>query len=418
MESSRLALRTKALWQEKLPYLAPGVFLFILPFPGTVALRLTALSVATITAAVVWKRTAPPPIPLKLPIALWLLVAAASLIWAVDPGYSLLEIKNEIGYTTMAYLSFYVLSRGERQWRNWNWIFMTGFVAIAAISAYYLARGMDDVLVGKGALLGRHGGPGSASTYLILVSPLLLLALERSIAKTRTSPAPWILLVIMISAAYMSGNRIFWIALTLSVTVYTGLRLFRRMNWVRAFKLTALVFLLTFIAAGALLFAAAGFRFSTGASLDAFLEILAQDPRMELWRFAIAQIGAHPLFGTGFGLGSARSMLAQRFDDPLLWHAHNIFLNYGLQMGIPGMLTLVLLFASIGREFIILYRSPDDTCSALGTAGLTMLAGILAKSMTDNLLGRNNSLLFWALTGMILGYGRRILARDASQPRE
>jgi len=39
------------------------------------------------------------------------LVALASLVYAVDPGYSLAEIKNEIGYTMMAFLAFFAWTR-------------------------------------------------------------------------------------------------------------------------------------------------------------------------------------------------------------------------------------------------------------------------------------------------------------------
>jgi O-antigen ligase len=146
------------------------------------------------------------------------------------------------------------------------------------------------------------------------------------------------------------------------------------------------------------------------------LEFLADDPRIALWQFSLRQIWAHPLTGTGFGVGSAKSVLdAQHFADPQLWHAHNVFLNYGLQMGIPGMIALFAVFVAIAREFTSLYRSRDDTCSMLGAAGLAIVVGIIVKSMTDVHLGRGNSLLFWSLIGMILGYGRRLLAIERSR---
>jgi O-antigen ligase len=84
-------------------------------------------------------------------------------------------------------------------------------------------------------------------------------------------------------------------------------------------------------------------------------------------------------------------------------------------MGIPGMIVLLIIFIAIAREFASLYRSRDDTCSKLGAAGLAIVAGIVVKSMTDIHLGRNNSLLFWALIGMMLGYGRRLLVIERSR---
>ena len=80
------------------------------------------------------------------------------------------------------------------------------------------------------------------------------------------------------------------------------------------------------------------------------------------------------------------------------------------------MIALLVIFVAIAREFTSLYRSPDETCSMLGAAGLAIVVGIVVKSMTDVHLGRSNSLLFWSLIGIILGYGRRLLANAKSKP--
>lgn len=416
MTLSRLASQTRILVTENVPYLAPGLFLLILPLAGTVALRLGTLAVAAITAALMWHRVAPPRVPLKLPIALWALVAGLSLVWALDPQYSLGEIKNEIGYTTVAFLTFYALTQSEQQWRLWNWSFVIGFVLVTAFTAYYFFQGMHDLLVGGTGHVGKHGGPGSSTTYFILLCPLLFIALEQSLSKASFRSVPWLLLIMMTTGGYLSFNRAFWIALAISAIFFVGLRLFRRSSHGKALKLTAIFSFAALGLSAALLTTVMRSRFSTGMSLDASLELLTHDPRIALWEFTIKHIWTHLLTGTGFGLGSARSVLdAQHFADPQLWHAHNVLLNYGLEMGIPGMLAILFLFGSIARQFIILYRSSDETCSILGTAGLAMLAGAVGKSMTDSLVGRHNSLLFWALTGMILGYGRRILSRHESE---
>jgi O-antigen ligase len=407
MKPMSLAPRAGNFVRENFAFLAPGVFLLILPFSGTVALRLSALVIAAVTAAVVWRRTAPPPVPLKLPIALWAAVAALSLAWALDPQYSLREIKNEIGYTLVAFLSFYALTNSERAWRAWNAFFAVGFVAISITAAYHFTQGAYAFSIG------RHGGPGSFSTYLILVSPLLFFAIDRSRARSARRSLAWAFafFVLVIVDGAMTLNRAFWVSLALSIVTFVALRLFRGTDRAQASKLTALISVASLLLAGLLMFASAKWRQYWGLLSQGPLEAPFHDPRMELWSFTIQHIGSHPLVGTGFGIGSAHSVLdAMQLKDPLLWHAHNMFLNYGLEMGIPGILALLLLFLSIGREFLKLCRAPDETCSRLGAAGLAMLVGAVAKSMTDAHLGRNGSLLFWALIGMMLGYGKRLAA--------
>ncbi len=95
MTFAMLATRARRFVAENLPYLVPGLFLFILPFPGTVAFRLVSLGMAAITAAWMWRRTQPPGIPLKLPSALWVAVSVLSLVWALDPQYSMGEIQQD-----------------------------------------------------------------------------------------------------------------------------------------------------------------------------------------------------------------------------------------------------------------------------------------------------------------------------------
>src|SRR6266853_4552501 len=67
------------------------LLLFVLPFPGTVALRLVCLAVAFLVAIALWRRLVPPAIPCKPALLAWMAVAFLSLAWAVDPAYSLGE---------------------------------------------------------------------------------------------------------------------------------------------------------------------------------------------------------------------------------------------------------------------------------------------------------------------------------------
>src|SRR5258705_2159109 len=94
------------------------LLLFVLPFPGTVALRLACLAVAFLVAIALWRKLAPPSLPCKPVLLAWMAVAFLSLAWAVDPAYSLGEIKNEILYTMMAFVAFFAVTRDEADLRR------------------------------------------------------------------------------------------------------------------------------------------------------------------------------------------------------------------------------------------------------------------------------------------------------------
>jgi O-antigen ligase len=93
-----------------------------------------------------------------------------------------------------------------------------------------------------------------------------------------------------------------------------------------------------------------------------------------------------------------------------------MFLDYGIQMGVPGILAFAFLFACVIREFLRLYRSSNLNVALIGVAGMAIVAAVILKSATDDQFIRHNALLFWALVGMGLGYGTR-LAQAAESER-
>jgi O-antigen ligase len=213
---------------------------------------------------------------------------------------------------------------------------------------------------------------------------------------------------------YLTQVRVFWIALAAAIVIYVGLRLFRQSSQAGALKLTLIIFLTALALATLMMTAVMHWRYGVDMSVEASLNIIANDERLKVWKFILGHVYSHPFVGTGFGFGSSHAVLAaQNYNDPNLWHAHNLLLSYGLQMGIPGMLMLTFLILSLAREFFLLYRSSNQMCSMLGAAGLALLAVMLAKTTTDLHWGRNNSLLFWALTGMILGYGKHLIMQTS-----
>ena len=108
------------------------VLLFILPFPGTVALRLLCLAGAFVVAIALWRRLAPPRIPCKPALVFLALVALFSLAGAVDRYYSLGEIKNEILYTMMALIAFFAATREEKDLRRLSISLFAGAVVMCA----------------------------------------------------------------------------------------------------------------------------------------------------------------------------------------------------------------------------------------------------------------------------------------------
>ena len=394
--------------QGDLRYLPLGVFLFSLPFSHTVALRLISLFAAVlIVLADSARGRQPSQIPLRLPLALWGAMALLSLAWAVRPTYSLREIVNEIGYPVVAFLVCYAMAASERAWRFSGGVLVASFLAISVVGLYWFGNGFDQFTDAP------NGSGGHYSTYLVTVLPLLMVvSVDSAQRRFPASALGPLLLLLLLLDGYGAGNRAFWSAVILSILTFARLYALRappsRVK-VRVLSLAAIMVVLATVGLVATVHqrAATGTpdRESAVGRLPDHMDLLSDDARLPLWAHAVTLIEERPLTGGGFGRGAYGKELTEHFANDLLWHGHNLFLNYALQMGIGGVLVLVVLLGALAREFWRLYRADNTTVSLIGLAGIAMLVGFLAKNMTDDFFVRQNSLMFWSVIGLTLGFG-------------
>ena len=380
-------------WLVQVPFL---LLLFILPFPGTVALRLLCLSIAFVIAAAFWRRMNPPPFPGKAVFAFWIAIALLSLVYAVDAAYSLGEIKNELGYTMMALFAFYVFSGSERAVRWGAWAVVLA-LAVISIWSLWLRWGTGYWHEDAG-----HGGSGTFAGLVLMAAPALFLIW---IWQPR---ARWLVTLIALAAglagAY-SRQRVLWPVLGIELG---GLLILLRCSSVVAISgRRAAAFLVVIVAlVSILLMATQNIRITAHGGLVE----MDNDVRLRYWPGVVARIADQPMIGAGFGRNAMKLAHPDLLPPDLrdFWHAHNVFLNYGLALGVPGMIALAMLFASLALTYWRMYRSPDRSLAVLGIAGIMLLTGVILRNLSNDFFLRDAALLFWSMNGLLLGYGLRL----------
>lgn len=392
--------------------LAPAaVFLFILPFTHTVALRLACLFLAAVIALpAAWQRGNPTALPCRWALAFWVAVCTLSLAWSIDAAYSRKELLNEVGYTSIAFLTFFQLSGDERSWRLLKAAVAAGCAAASLVAIAYLFQSRtwpEEALI---------GGRNEFSTYVILALPLLVLSMVQA-SRTRWRLVLAAVAVLALVSAWFTLNRTMWLALLAEAVVLWWLhgRLSRAARRGGAMRAAVLVLALAgFVGA----FVAASHTKSGATSLDAqALEGTVQrDLRWKIWSYGIERIRERPLLGYGYGRGILRDDFRVHLNHSHAWHAHSMVLNYALEAGVPGVLALFGLAACLGWTFLVLARVPVPETRAMGIFGVALLLGVAAKTATDDLIVRENGLFFWSLLGMGLGYARHVMVR--SQDRD
>ena len=388
-------------------------YLFLLPtnaatFAVSVAFGGAALC-AIMAFAVAWRDPATR-IPLAgpsilVPLAIWALWSCASLAWSADPAYSRGQLAREVMDSSLAMFIFYVAARDAHALRV---LIGAAFASVACFGLLAIGVAMTTGTWDAGRW---HHGVGAWSTWLVLIAPFMFALLAPPPAAfgrgTRSLLVGFLLLALMITTARMTENRIVWIALA---TVFATTSLVAALRWPQTFTRTPL----RWIAPLAVLLLVLGLAFADVleeradlASRGNVAMSIERDPRVLLWEHVSARIAAHPLTGYGFGRMILAGELAAETGNPLLSHAHNVFVSQWLQTGLVGMLAFAAFLAALALRYVRFVRSRDDSLAFVGVVGLALLAGFVAKDLTDDFLFRSNAKELWAMTSFLLGYGMR-----------
>jgi Lipid A core - O-antigen ligase and related enzymes len=142
-------------------------------------------------------------------------------------------------------------------------------------------------------------------------------------------------------------------------------------------------------------------------------ESFSFDERPLIWATATRAFVERPLLGHGYGreivAARLRADLAKAGQATPYNHGHNVFLDAAIQMGVVGLAAFAALVACLAWAFAEARRKAGG--AALSIAGLALVTGYFAKNLTDDFFFRPNSLVFWAISGMLLGLAARLPAR-------
>jgi O-antigen ligase len=371
-------------------------------FAHDVALRLVVLGLATLLCVGVLARRrgtvhALPPIWWA-----WLLFAvwsAASIGWSVEPPRSLKEWHNEVVYTAFALWTCYIGAQAKGAPRAFIVTLATGgaLACTSAIWAFASGEPME-------SSTGWHGGPGDHTAALLTLMPCALAALWYGRQAPWPRTALWLialLIAVFLASALATQNRTVWVGFALESVIFIVVLALRRAGDRRAQLSLTLAGVVTIVAMGSIVLLVQADRETTGAySMQA-------DPRLAIWRKATQHIEQRPFAGYGFGRGLLRDRLPGEANHELAWHAHNLFLDLALQTGLIGVVLFVVLLGATLRQGVRFAGDASAAAAACGMALIAVLAGMLTRNMTDMLFVRQNALLFWGVTGILLAWGAR-----------
>ena len=377
-------------------------------------MRATFLMVAALCLAFsyrTWSARVSLPGPLLGSFAAWSLLAVASLAWSSMPRHTLEELRAETFYSALAFAVFFLAADSSRRWRSWWIALMAG--TLCALVARALQQGFA-------LSLWRHapdGGVGPFTTHLVLIAPFLVaLVSQPPWGVRRSAGAAALGLALLVAAAWASRDgwatpsRIVWPALL--VVFATALLAGRKaegfvVSDLRGLRLTLILAALALTIAFVAAIATRSERLYPDApGMSASVE---HDLRPRLWSRGIEEWKGAPWLGYGLGREIREAAFLPETppgaSHPPVRHSHNMPLNIALQLGLVGLGLFAIVIALLAREYARMLL--DAAVAPLGVIGLALIAGFLAKNLTDDFLHRHNAQVFWALNGLLVGLGRR-----------
>ena len=332
--------------------------------------------------------------PLALPAAAWIALGLASASWSPDAGATLKAVLYDSVLPFGAMWAAYLATRTAPQSRALPAAIVAGAAFLAVLTALAYLAGLATLLpeASGAGMLYYFPGPGVSSTLCVFALPIVLVLLADDEAAARR--AGYAAGACILVAGVGSLNRMFLPSATVVLAAfllwYWPHLAPRRRKWA---VVGVLACALAAIGAVAMQTATREHASVTG------------DVRLDSWREWGAVAGEAPLLGHGFGekilasLGKERisAGLAER-ELHLRSHAHNVFLDVAVQLGIAGLAVFSWLLAALVR---VAWRTRGNRKAS--AALLALVVAVVTKNLTDDFMHLAVAMAFWAYAGLLLG---------------
>ncbi|MEX2498541.1 MAG: glycosyltransferase [Wenzhouxiangellaceae bacterium] len=298
--------------------------------------------------------------------------------------------------------TYLFLARVDGLERGW-W---TGLAAGAAIAGGYA---MAFAITGEqGGWADRVGGPTNPIYFGGIVLAISLMLLPRVADANTALPerlAMAVAVLLGLTASAMSGSRGAWLALPPLLVLYLvtlGTR--QRPAWRFGVPLAVVLVavglsLLPGVPLGQRVADAFG-AFGTSGPEIALEDTLAV--RWALWQLSFEQLRDCWLFGLGpdgFRAALEQAVALGRLPEWFLeyHHPHNQFISALLTAGVPGLMTLALLFGIPLRRFAMLWQTGLERTRLVGWSGLAAISVLAVMALSESIFQRNSGIIWFAL---------------------
>lgn len=247
------------------------------------------------------------------------------------------------------------------------------------------------------------GNPNAYSEYLLLAAPAALALVY--LAPSRIVAAFWgALWLALMGALVLTYSRGAWVAMAVGMTVYA---------WLRDRRILA-VFLLLAVLGTALAPATVLNRLASIVSL----EDSSNRYRVQVWGVTLRMLSDFWATGVGLGFRAYQAVVGQYTRFLVPFHAHNLYLEFLVELGVVGFAAFVWLVVALARVALAAARrargAPAGTVMAALASGL---AAFLAHGLVEHVIYLPKIILtFWLVVGLVLAAANERAGPEGAGP--
>ncbi|MEA3345525.1 MAG: O-antigen ligase family protein, partial [Chloroflexota bacterium] len=296
----------------------------------------------------------------------------------------------------LVYLLIRTLPReGREMWPLVN-IWVVSSVAAAGMGLYQFLIGRTIPAEGVQRVAGPYSSPNHLALFLERAVPMLA-AVALGSRHHRRRWAYGLALLPILAALYLTYSRAAWLLALPASLLFLGLvggGRWRRLMWL-GIPLTV----------GVTISWQGTERMASLLDLGRGTSAL----RLQAWRGVLGMIRAHPLLGVGpgnFHFVYPRYMRPTAWAEPLLYHSHNVFLDFAAFLGLGGLMlfgALLMGFFRAGWRLLRTLHTSEERALLVGL--MAAAVGSLAHGLVDNGYFLPDLACLWAL---ILGLVDRL----------
>ncbi len=365
--------------------------------------------------------------PAHAPIALLLLTLPLTLYASIWPEITRVAVAWLLLDVAVFYAVF-LWARTERRLRLGAFLLVMAGLALALVAPF----GVDWIEDAKGflnfspiyaaipRLLDERIHPNILAGALVAVLPLAMSLMFPPGPGTGASPLlrrlPSVVcglsFVVMLAVLILTKSRGAWLGTVVGLGIVFISR-WPRLRW-PALALVALLLIVGLIIGPA----------RVAQALAAAPVVGGWEGRLELWSRALEAIADYPF--TGIGMGTFDHVVPLRYPYVLLAgaelaipHAHNLFLQVAVDLGLPGLIAFVALLGLVLAAAVRSARAwAGDQALALQVTGLAAgLVAVLVHGLLDAASwGSKPAVFIWALMGLIMAHQAVSLQRRTPPP--